>query len=382
MLYKPDLHKSTPSHQPLPSNETTGYGLLSGGTSGLRGTGSYGGSYSILDDTDGCGGCESRLSLTQHTPSAGSKRLPEFLLGFGMLLPPPNYCATFVDAGDNNDQVEAQLLFRQTRTISVKDLNANTLTKVCGLTIEWVDSLPCRLELDTQTGRLFIFRYPSFCLENLKQFYRPSPKEKPCDHLESEDADAALKKGQKRGQTILHSCALEGPEGPSSIPWATEEDVNALLHEVLLSYRMIFGQCKRSRSVFRKLAPFPPSHNRNSVKKQEDRLLEQLCGRKRFDIGAHDDGDDSSGSLTDLIEREEYDLAGDFPHLRGRLVRLNEYAAGRKPRSIRQLWGDRRDSTAWLALWSVLIFGTLSIFLALVQTIFQILEFVSGQTGQ
>lgn len=43
-----------------------------------------------------------------------------------------------------------------------------------------------------------------------------------------------------------------------------------------------------------------------------------------------------------------------------------------------QLWQDKRDSTAWIAFWSVLIFGLVSIFLGVLQTVFQILQFVQG----
>lgn len=70
-----------------------------------------------------------------------------------------------------------------------------------------------------------------------------------------------------------------------------------------------------------------------------------------------------------------------FPHLRSKIVQLNGYAASRKPRSVRQLWGDRRDSTAWLALWSVLIFGSASLLLALLQTVFQIRQYIDARHG-
>lgn len=79
-----------------------------------------------------------------------------------------------------------------------------------------------------------------------------------------------------------------------------------------------------------------------------------------------------------LIEREEYDLSGDFSHFRSRMVQLNSYTSSKKPRSILQLWRDKRDSTAWIAFWSVLIFGSVSILLGVVQAVFQILQFVQG----
>lgn len=290
------------------------------------------GGYNILNETDAHRG-GARLSLNQMK-SASNNNLADFLLGFGMMLPPANYCIF--------DDVDDQALFGRLRTVSCKDLNAHVLAKVCGITIQWVDSPSCHLELDRQSGRLFLYRYPSFCVSSLRQHQGRG--------------------GNDSRRSVLHHCALDTP-GPT--PWATEEDVTGLLEEILLSYRLIFGQTKRSRIAFRRLQPFarmdPQGH---------DKLLAQLCGRKRLDW-----------PVAGLVERDEYDLAGDFPHLRSRLVRLSDYAASRKPRSIRQLWGDKRDSTAWLALWSVLVFGSVSVLLALLQTVFQVLQYVDARRG-
>ncbi|KAI6784642.1 uncharacterized protein J7T54_006688 [Emericellopsis cladophorae] len=225
------------------------------------------GEFNILDETDKHQG-EARLRLSQSSVS-GKYDLPSFLLGFGMMLPPPQYCA-FDDTDDRQ-------LFNVTKQIVAKELNAHILTKICGVKIQWVDSVSCHLELDRQSG---------------------------------------------------------------SLPWATENDVTELLREVLLSYRLLFGQSGRSRSLFRKLQPFARIPHEG-----HDPFLPLICGRKDFNC-----------PIT-LVEREEYDVAGDFPHLRSRIVRLISYASSKKPRSIRQLWQDKRDSTTWLAFWSVLIFG-------------------------
>lgn len=79
-----------------------------------------------------------------------------------------------------------------------------------------------------------------------------------------------------------------------------------------------------------------------------------------------------------LMERDEYDLIDDFPHLRSKLVRLSSYASSKRPQSILQLWADRPNSPAWLAFRSVLISGSIGIFLALVQTVFQILQYADA----
>ncbi|RYP55900.1 hypothetical protein DL771_012276 [Monosporascus sp. 5C6A] len=281
------------------------------------------GGFNILDEMDGYHG-EARVCLNQ-SPLSGKYDLPSFLLGFGMMLPPRDYCG-FDDTDDKK-------LFNNTKVILSKELNVHVLTNVCGVRIQWVDSLSCHLELDRHSGTLFLYRYPSFCVSNLQ---RQDTKE--------------------RRKGAIHRC---GFERPGSVPWASEDDVTELLQEILLSYRLLFGQSRRSRSLFRRLRPFVRIPHEG-----HDQFLSLICSRKEFNC-----------PIT-LIERDEYDVAGDFPHLRSRIVRLNSYASSKKPRSIRQLWRDKRDSTAWLAFWSVLIFGSVSILLGVVQTVFQIMQYV------
>ncbi|KAL7919047.1 hypothetical protein ACQKWADRAFT_213731 [Trichoderma austrokoningii] len=284
------------------------------------------GDFAIVDETDGYRG-ETQVCLVQ-LPHSGKQDLPRFLLGYGLMLPPRNYCAF-----NNPDD---QKLFQQTKAITPKDLNAHVLTKVCGVRIQWVDSLSCHLELDRQSGTLFLYRYPSFCVSTLQRQKQRSTKQQLGD--------------------IIHRCGLQES---GAIPWASEKDIVELLEEILLSYRLLFGQSTQSRHLFRQLQPFAgiPSQG-------HDQFLSAICGKSKCPMT--------------LIERDEYDMAGDFPHLRSRMVLLNSYASSKRPRSILQLWRDKRDSTAWIAFWSVLILGSAGIFLGVVQTVFQILQFVQG----
>jgi hypothetical protein len=279
--------------------------------------------FHLLDELNGYRG-DARVCLNQ-SPLSSKYELPTFLLGFGMMLPPRGYCA-FGDADDE------KLLFDKTRVVVSKDLHAHVLTKVCGLKVQWVDSLSCHLEVDKHSGTLFIYRYPSFCVSSLQ----------------------AVDTNERR-DSIIYSCGVERP-GP--VPWASKDDIKALLQEILLSYRLLFGQSSRSRKEFRRERPFS-----RMPREAQDHFLSRICGKKRFNC-----------PIT-LVERDEYDLAGDFPHLQSRIVRLHNYASSKKPRSIRQLWQDKRDSTAWLAFWSVLVFGSVSILLGLIQTVFQVLQY-------
>lgn len=282
------------------------------------------GEYNLVNEMDGYTG-EAHLSLRQ--PSISSTRnLSDFLLGFGMMLPPKDYCAFHED-----DEKEA---FHQTKVITSKDMDAYVLAKVCGVGFQWVDCLSCHLELDKQSDTLFLYRYPSFCVSNLRRH------------------------GKDNHGSVLHSCA---GDGVPSANWASKEDVTELLKEILLSYRLVFGQNKRSRKLFRKLRPFA-----GVPREGQDRLLSELCGRKRFI------------SDVTLAERQEYDVSTNFPHLRSRIVRLSGYALTKKPRSFKQLWLDNRDSASWLTFWTVLVFGSISILLGLLQAVFQVLQYVQG----
>ncbi|KFZ14757.1 hypothetical protein V501_03064 [Pseudogymnoascus sp. VKM F-4519 (FW-2642)] len=55
----------------------------------------------------------------------------------------------------------------------------------------------------------------------------------------------------------------------------------------------------------------------------------------------------------------------EFPTLESRLRQLRHYMDDQKPRGIRQLWRDNRDSSNYYTFWLVLAFGLLSVTLAM-----------------
>ncbi len=112
------------------------------------------GEYRVLDKMSGYRGT-TRISFCQSSDS-GTRSLPEFLLSFGVMLPPPNYCAD-----DNDDERQ---LFNQIKTITPDDVDAHVLSRLCGVRFQWVDSLSCHLELGKRSSTLYIYRYPSVVL--------------------------------------------------------------------------------------------------------------------------------------------------------------------------------------------------------------------------
>lgn len=278
----------------------------------------------IADEMDGHTG-ESHICLKQSRANS-SKLLSDFLLGFGLMLPPKNYHIL--------DDAEETKAFNRLKSVDSPTLNAHLLTTIGNVTVKWTDCLACHLELDRDSGVLYLFRYPSFCKANVN--------------------DRSAQNTNYTNRTVIHSCASSTP---SNNHWATPQDVTELLEEVVLSYRLLFGQHPRSRKLFRNLRPFdhvPPEGR--------DGLLSDLCGEKAIDA--------SLG----IGERDNYELARDFPHLRTRLFRLSAYLDERKPRRWRELWLDNRDSASWLTFWAVILIGGIGLLLAFIQVVLQVAQ--------
>lgn len=274
----------------------------------------------IVDETDGYRGYA--YTDLRQDQVASRKPLHEFLMGFGVLLP----CYNFSALGSDDDKRALVTM----KTVSPDSLNVHLLTSVGGIQITWTDSLACHLEFDANSSTLYLFRFPTFCAINML--------------------------GQKKDQTkpTLHSCAA--PSMAASY-WATHEDVNDLLREALLSYRLLFGQNKASRRLFRSLNPFE-----DLPEGCKDRNLSELCGRKE------------SNFATWLREHDSYVLSKDFPILRSRLAVLAHSFSNKRPRTWRELWNDKRDSASWFTFWAVLIIGGIGIILAFVQVVLQIVQ--------
>ncbi|KAF2017326.1 hypothetical protein BU24DRAFT_440329 [Aaosphaeria arxii CBS 175.79] len=274
----------------------------------------------IADETDGhCG--YAYMNLRQDQGASG-KTLHEFLMGFGMLLPGYNFSTLASD-----DDKRALVV---TKSVTPDSLNMHLLTSIGGIQIKWTDSLACHLEFDADSSMLYFFRFPTFCAINLL--------------------------GQEKYQTksTIYSCAA--PPMAASF-WATHENINDLLRETLLSYRLLFGQNKASRRLFRSLDPFG-----DLPEGCKDRNLSELCGRKQSNFG------------TQLTERDSYILSKDFPILRIRLAVLAHHFSNKRPKTWKELWNDKRDSASWFTFWAVLIVGGIAIILAFVQVILQIVQ--------
>lgn len=206
--------------------------------------------------------------------------------------------------------------------LNPSEMNAHFLHTILQIEIRWVDTLSLHLDYDKSTRTLSIFRYPSFCL------------------------------------AMLHSkgtvYAFEDRDKISIDRRANYDEITDILHETLLSYRLLFGQSKKSRKVFRNHLKSNPSLSHNP-----DSLLKLMCGHKNF---AHEyvPGD-----------RPIYFAPRDFPTLSKRVELIGAAMRGAKPKDWKSLLRDRRDTTQYWTFWLVAIIGGTSIVLSLIQVILQ-----------
>lgn len=274
----------------------------------------------VIEEQNGFRG-NAFLQLKQEERSCSKPNLPEFLVGFGVLLPAKNLCLT--------KSTHERQAFDKLDKIMPASFNAAVLSFVGHVHVKWVDTLSCHLEFDPVARELYLFRFPTFCQASL---------------------DCAG--SQYTRKSVIHSCGATS--GHHLHEWALPEEIDSFLSEILLSYRLLFGQTKASRKFFRKTAPFE-----DVPKDVEDALLARLCGKE------------TCYSRGRKADRDIYELSEDFPILRSRIAALHSHLERTKPRTWTELWRDKRDSAQWLTFWAVICFGGLGLLFAFLQVVLQ-----------
>lgn len=215
----------------------------------------------------------------------------------------------------------------------------DTLHNVASIKIEWVDCVSLHLEFNSRIKTLKLFRFPSMC------FVMCSNRQQP-----------------------IMSRLFQDNAASTDFSNIDADDTRQFFKEVILSYRLIFGQTKSSRQRFNKqLKKWDLKSKSNS-----DPMLYRICGHgceseEAREIYYEIEADDPSN---------QYDPAVDFPFLGKRLVSIQDYVQGHKPSNFKALWYDRRNVSWWWTFWAVIIIGGLGLVLALVQDILQILQLI------
>ncbi|CZR55431.1 uncharacterized protein PAC_05319 [Phialocephala subalpina] len=144
---------------------------------------------------------------------------------------------------------------------------------------------------------------------------------------------------------------------------AEVEDAMEFYREVLLSYRLIFGQDnishKRFNKMFRKSDLLP--------KEYHDSLIFILCGQ-------HWDSKEAR-HVYELIDAEDpsthYSPTIDFPYLGTRLLELQTYVKDYKPSTFCAIWNDKRDPSEWWTFWAVILMGSMTLIVTILLGISQ-----------
>ena len=122
---------------------------------------------SVIDDFDGHHG-QAFMSFKQDTSEA-KRRLDDFLMGFGLLIPPGNTCIS--------EDAEDRQAFATVLTVEPGEFNGFVLESIAHIQIRWTDCLAVHMEYHKATNTLYLFRYPSFCAANLPKWLKDSPVE-------------------------------------------------------------------------------------------------------------------------------------------------------------------------------------------------------------
>jgi hypothetical protein len=111
----------------------------------------------------------------------------------------------------------------------------------------------------------------------------------------------------------------------------------SLFREILLTYRVLFGQDESSFRAFQR------SRSGQCAPPGSDPMLPILCERIWTSPKAQDVYRDIDSSAV----QDTYDSIADFPIMGQKLLALQQFVKEYHPRTLTALLRDRRDPTAW-----------------------------------
>ncbi|PLB39306.1 uncharacterized protein BDW47DRAFT_103417 [Aspergillus candidus] len=224
------------------------------------------------------------------------------------------------------------------------------------VTIQWVDTISEHLRFNPATRRLSLFRFPTFCA--LLAIY-----------------------GANVSLTIQSISEQIDPLSPED----RDQCCVSLEQEVLLSYRLLFGQDGMSRKVAHdEICRLKKIHANQSV----DTMLLDLCERKykhgglwwrTYDTVLQNYPSEMwpvtcRNMKGQLLESDVYSVRNDFPRLGPRLLKLQQFNLRQRPNKLIDLWRDRRNPLQWYTFWAVVIVGGVANILAALQLLVAIIE--------
>lgn len=296
---------------------------------------------------------DSGFVFEEYTVPVRLCELPLFVLlkGFGNLLPARS-SQTSLDSVENGRKAASWT------ALYPGELNAYFLHRLLGVRFRWVESLALHLDYDRSSRTLSLFAFPSMCAAQLQSRARGGGG------------------GEGGGGGGVFAFSSTERRSIAFDPRADEDDIAHILEEVLLSFRLLFGQSAKSRRLFRHV--FEPG---DGVFARPDTLLQYLCCEKRIGgtTGPYRLGGDGSGWIP--WDRSVYYAPRDFPVLFERVELLAKELKAARPNSIGDLLRDRRDTLQFWTFWLVAIFGLVSVGLSITQVILQAVQ-IAQEAGK
>ena len=105
----------------------------------------------------------------------------------------------------------------------------------------------------------------------------------------------------------------------------------------------------------------------------EDTYLETLAH-----LNNYQNQDPKYDQILGSVFAKEVLQYSEFPVYEKRLRRLRAYMDSCNPTGLRTLWLDKRNSANYYTFWGVIIFGTLSVFLALFSLVVSIVQTIAA----
>lgn len=196
---------------------------------------------------------------------------------------------------------------------------------------------------------------------------------------------------------------------PANFNTDSPKEQSALHREVLLSYRLLFGQSSRSRKqVGKELSHLsktvsktqnchsitnsqhPSTSSSNVITTHIDPFLSTICTmpllsrlrffsstsqKKHYDLLPGALFPSSALDIHDqLQECDTYSACDDFPIFGHRLLKLQRYSMRQQPSRVRDFWRDRRNPLQWYTFWAVLWIGGLTSALAVLQLVVGVVQ--------
>lgn len=252
------------------------------------------------------------------TGSFDSRNFKEHIQGFDYVDKP--FYQLLSQFGDIIPEVKPEVARRASyipasENIHVQLVCYGTAWRISRLEIEWVDTLSQHLDLDASHRILKLFRFPSYC--RMMYHKRNIHRQLLTDHVMSQSDND------------------KEPVVPSE----------TLFRELLLTYRVLFGQDERS---FRALQRYCSGQDEHLA---ADPMLQVLCEKSCATQEALELYRDIDAGAV----RDTYDSNADFPILGQKLLALQQFVKEYHPKTLTALLRDRRDPAAWYSFSTTLV---------------------------